>query len=516
MISSMKTLKKLAFEQPMNDLEVVQIENTKLREEVLLLKEQLAWLTRQIFGKKSEKVVELDSSSVMYLPGLEQYFLDDEGSVENSKKDNEDPKSRKKPVRDGKDAIKLPPDLPVKTIVIDLPEEEKICKETGASLVKIGEDETYKLAYTPGSYFIKKFIRFKYAHPVKEEMGVLSSELPPTIFPKCRADDSLLAEILVKKFADHLPLYRISEILFRDGIGISRKLLSQWVVYCGNALTPLYNEMVKQVLLSGNIFVDESPINVQSKSSVKKGFMWVIVGGNEENPPYRIYDFREDRKHENIFDILKDYKGVFHSDKYGAYVSLSKKENIMWCPCWVHIRRYFFEAESGDPEFRAWVLRKIRYLYMLEKVAWNRSPEERIRIRQEKEIPIIDEIIEKVTNRSTKGNLLPKSKLSQAIHYFLGLVPCIKNYTTHAYARLDNNVAERAVRPLAIGRKNWLFFGSVDAGQCGAVIFSLIQTCRGLGINPQEYLEDIFRRLMDHNASKLYELLPDQWLLRQQ
>lgn len=419
-------------------------------------------------------------------------------------------------MRNNTDAIKLPENLPVKTTIIDLPEEEKVCRETGVSLVKIGEEETYKLAYTPGSYFIKKIIRLKYAHPMQEEKGVFCPELPPTIFPKCRADDSLLAEILVKKFADHLPLYRISEILFRDKLGISRKLLSQWVVHCGNALTPLYDEMVKRVLLSGNIFVDESPINVQVKSSVKKGFMWVVVGGNEANPPYRIYDFREDRKHENIFEILKDYKGVFHSDKYGAYVSMSQKGQMIWCPCWVHIRRYFFEAESGDPEFRAWVLRKIRYLYMLEKVAWNRSLEERIKIRLEKEVPIIDEIIEKIRDRDSVGNLLPKSKLSQAIRYFLGLVSHVKNYINHPYARLDNNVAERAVRPLTIGRKNWLFFGSVDAGQCGAVVFSLIQTCRGLGINPQEYLEDIFRRLLDHNASKLHELLPDQWLLRRQ
>jgi transposase len=510
----MKTLEKTAFEQPV-DLSALQLENCKLKEEVVLLKEQLAWLTRQVFGKKSEKIIERNASE-MYLPGLEQYFLDDEGSIEGDKKSNKEPTSRRKPVRNGKDAIKLPPDLPIKTVVLDLSEEEKICKETGALLVKIGEEETYKLAYTPGSYFIKKFVRFKYAHPTQEELGVLSSELPPTIFPKCRADDSLLAEILVRKFADHLPLYRISEILFRDGISISRKLLSQWVVHCGNALTPLYDEMVKQVLLSENIFIDESPINVQATSAVKKGYMWVIVGGQEANPPYRIYDFRENRKHDNIFEIIKNYKGVFHSDKYGAYEGLSKKQAMIWCPCWAHIRRYFFEAEAGDPEFRDWILRKIRYLYLFEKVAWHRSPKERLQIRQKKEVPIIDEIIQMVTKKSTQGNLLPKSKLSQAIRYFLGLVPYVKNYVTHAYARLDNNIAERAVRPLAIGRKNWLFFGSVDAGQCGAVIFSLIQTCRGLGINPQEYLEDVFRRLLDHNASKLHELLPDQWLLSRQ
>ena len=150
---------------------------------------------------------------------------------------------------------------------------------------------------------------------------------------------------------------------------------------------------------------------------------------------------------------------------------------------------------------------------MLEKIAWARSPEERLRIRQEKEAPIIEELIEKIKKRLTQGSLLPKSKFREALGYFCGLIPYLKNYTKHAFARLDNNVAERAIRPLAIGRKNWLFFGSEDGGEAGAILLSFVQTCRGLGINPREYLEDIFRRLMGHNAQKLEELLPDQWLL---
>ena len=148
---------------------------------------------------------------------------------------------------------------------------------------------------------------------------------------------------------------------------------------------------------------------------------------------------------------------------------------------------------------------------MLEKVAWARSPEERLQIRQEKEVPIIDELIEKIKARLIDGTILPKSKFREALGYFCGLIPYLKNYTKHAFARLDNNVAERAVRPLAIGRKNWLFFGSEDGGEAGAILLSLVQTCRGLGINPREYLEDVFRRLMGHNAQKLEELLPDRW-----
>lgn len=152
---------------------------------------------------------------------------------------------------------------------------------------------------------------------------------------------------------------------------------------------------------------------------------------------------------------------------------------------------------------------------MLERVAWARSPEERLRIRQEKELPIINELIENIKDRLLNGKLLPKSKLREAIGYFCGLIPYLKNYTGYAYARLDNNVAERAIRPLAIGRKNWLFFGSPDGGEAGAILFSLVQTCRGLGINPREYLEDIMRRIMSHSAHRLHELLPDQWLAHQ-
>ena len=318
---------------------------------------------------------------------------------------------------------------------------------------------------------------------------------------------------MVDKFANHLPLFRISEIMEREGIGISRKLLSQWTGHCGRALIPLYNEMLKRVLLSGNIFVDESPVNIQAKGGLKKGYMWVLVGGNESNPAYRVYSFAENRCHQHILDMLDTYEGDLHSDKYGAYVKLAKKNVIFWNPCWAHIRRYFFEVEFGDLEFCSWVLRRIRYLYMLERVAWNRSPEERIRIRKEKEVPIIDELIQKIKDRIVAGGYLPKSKFSKALNYFSGLIPYLKNYTRNAYSNIDNNNAERAIRPLAIGRKNWLFFGSLAAGQSAAIILSLVQTCRGLKINPREYLEDVFRRLLDHNSQKLHELLPDQWLL---
>jgi len=175
------------------------------------------------------------------------------------------------------------------------------------------------------------------------------------------------------------------------------------------------------------------------------------------------------------------------------------------------VRRKFFEAESGDPKFRKWVLRQIRYLFMFERVAWERSEEERLRIRREKKVPIINGLIKAVKEKLVEGKLLPKSKFRDALGYFCGLIPFLKNYTKDPWARLDNNVAERAVRPLAIGRKNWLFVGSPQGGESAATLLSLVQTCRALGGNPREYLEDILRRLMSHPFNKLEELLPDNW-----
>ena len=475
------------------------------------LEEQLAWFKRQIFGKRSERDVSNLNSQQLEFEGFEK--LD---AQKEEKKKKIESHERRKPNRNGQDKITLPSDLPVKTTIIDLPEEEKVCTETGQALVQIGVEITHKLAHEPGSYYIKEIIRPKYVTPKREEAGVRTAELPDSLLPKCRADESLLAEIITQKFADHLPLYRIAENLGRIGIKISRKLLSQWVVKCGMALKPLQEEMLREILESENIYIDETPVKLWELEKCKQAYMWVVVGGKSADPPYRVYEFKENRCHDHVLDILKDYRGGLHSDKYAAYQRLAERKIITWFPCWSHIRRKFFEAEAGDPSLRQWVLRKIRYLFMLERVAWARSPEERLRIRQEKEVPIIDELIAKIKSRLIDGKILPKSKLKEAMGYFCGLIPYLKNYTKNAFARIDNNVAERAVRPLAIGRKNWLFFGSPEGGEAGAILFSLVQTCRGLGINPREYLEDIMRRIMSHNSQKLYELLPDQWQKQRQ
>ena len=479
------------------------LKNAQLENKVAFLEAQVAWFRKYLFGKKSERIISQVNEEQLTFEGFEVGKPQEETQIIPTHE-------RKKPKCDGEDKITLPPDLPVERTVLDLPEREKICPETGEALVKIGEEVTHKLAFKPGSYFIKEIIRPKYAHPKKEEAGIFTAEMPSSIIPKCRADESFLAAVITQKFADHMPLYRISEMYERNGLRISRKLLSQWVVRVGLELEPLYNEMRRKIMEGETLFIDESPLKMQEKEKAKTVFMWVLAG----ETGYRLYDFRQSRCHENAFEILKNYKGVVHSDKYGAYEILAQKKEIIWSPCFAHIRRQFFEAQT-DPPFRDWVLRKIRYLFMLERVAWNRSPGERLKIRQEKEVPIIDELIERIKSRLMEGKDVPKSSLRKALGYFCGLIPYLKNYANYASARLDNNIAERAVRPLAIGRKNWMFVGSPNGGKSAAVLLSLVQTCRNLRIDPQEYLEDAMRRIMDHSSQKLDELLPDRWLLAQ-
>jgi transposase len=484
-----------------------------LQAQVTLLTEQLGWLKKQIFGVRSERIVADLGQQALPFAIAEVAAGPPVEVIEEVRY------QRRKAVKNrGKDTISYPDDLPVERKILDVPEQEKVCSQTGEPLVCIGEEVTRKLARKAEQFFILELVRPKYASRKNPDQGVLTAALPDSIIDRCPADESLLASVLIAKFADHLPLYRQAQILRRSDIQISRQTLSKWVLSLGFGLAPLYEAMKNRVLQSGSVFVDESPIDLQTpgKGPCKKAYMWVYVGGGGGDPPYRIFEFRTSRSHAHVEQTLKDYQGILHSDKYAAYEKLARREGIQWCPCMAHVRRKFVEAEGGDPELRKRILRKIRHLFMLERVAWSRSAEERLRIRQEIEKPVLESLTAIVKERILAGGLLPKSKFSQALHYYLDLAPHFTNYLHHPDARLDNNVAERAIRPLTIGRKNWMFVGSENGGKACATILSLIQTCRNLSINPQKYLEDVLRRIMSHPARRIEELLPDQWLAAQQ
>lgn len=484
-----------------------------LQAQVSLLGEQLAWLQKQLFGRRSERIVGAADSQTLTLDFGEQVPPPPPEVVEEIRY------QRRKPAKNrGADTLCYPENLPVKRVELDVAPQEKICPQTGEALVRIGEEVSRKLARKAEQFYIIEYVRPKYASRKNPDLGVRTAALPDAIIERCPADESLLAYVLSAKFADHLPLYRLVEILGRSQVRISRQTLSKWVLTLGAGLSPLYDAMKARVLDSGVIFADESPIRLQvkGKGRCQQAYMWVYAGGGGGDPPYRFFEFRSNRSHAHPEQTLRHFQGVLHSDKYGAYEKLAKREGIQWCPCMAHVRRKFIEAETGDPELRRHILRKIRHLFLLERVAWKRSAQERLRIRRELEKPILEELTRRVKERLFAGGILPKSKFHQALNYYMGLAPHFDNYLHHPEARLDNNVAERAIRPLTIGRKNWLFVGSEDGGQASATLLSLVQTCRNLGINPQAYLEDVLRRIMGHPAKRIQELLPDQWLAAKQ
>ena len=474
-------------------------EKGALQSQLLQANAQLEWLKRQLFGQKSEKIIPQEDKQQLLLEGfdLEETTPQKETPIKGHTRTKD---------KNKKDPITLPDNLPIEKEIHDLPEEEKLCPDTKKTLEKIGEEISSKLAYKPGSYYIKQIIRPKYATPTG---SIQTAPLPETLLERCKADESLLSHIIVSKYCDHLPLYRQSEILKRGGIKISRQTLCKWVMRTGKALKPLYEELQNQIISTQNIFIDETPVPLQAPKKVKQTYMWTIVGGQGSNPPYRIYHYRANRKHENAEELLKNYQGIFHSDKYGCYEKLAQEKKFTWCPCYSHIRRKFFEAEGA--EFRETILQKIHDLFAYEDIAWKGSPEDRLRIRQEKEIPLIDELIALCSEKIKDPRLLPKSKLREALGYLLSLRPYLKNYTNHAEAHISNNVAERAIRPLALGRKNWLFIGSGEGGEVAAILLSLVQSCKASGVNPEAYLTDVMKRIMSHSAQKLYELLPNEW-----
>lgn len=500
-------------QQQARTIETLEAQVALQKEQLALLQEQLSWLKKQLFGAKSERIVaDLGQQSLPFAEA-ETAAAPVVAAPEEIRYQR-----RKSAGNRGNDTISYPDDLPVERRLLDLPEEEKVCARTGEPLVRIGEEITRKLARKAEQFFVIEYVRPKYAFRKDPDQGILTAALPDSVIARCPADESLLASILTAKYADHLPLYRQAQMLRRSDVHISRQTLSKWVLSLGVGLAPLYEAMKARILASGVIFVDESPVSLQSQSKgpCKKAYMWVYAGGGGGDPPYRFFEFRTSRSHAHVEQTLQEYQGVLHSDKYAAYEKLARREEIQWCPCMAHARRKFVEAEGGDPQLRRRILRKIRHLFMLERVAWSRNPEERLRIRREIEKPVLESLKSLVKERILAGGLLPKSKFSQALHYFLDLSPHFENYLNHPEARLDNNVSERAIRPLTIGRKNWLFVGSEDGGQAAATILSLIQTCRNLDINPQEYLEDVLRRIMSHPAKRIDELLPDRWLASRQ
>lgn len=485
------------------------------------LKEEIARLTlivekfkKMLFGRKSERQVGNDPAQLQLdalLAEIEQL----NGKVAANKEAAELVKRRAtmaaKPRRNLEGMI--PDDLRRVEVVHDIPEEDKVDLVSGEPMKKIGEDRVEKLAWQPGECFVKVHVYPKYAALANPAQGVARASAPDFAIPGGSYDETFLAMIVTEKLARHVPLYRTEELLRTMGIEVGRQTLSRLYIAASNVLRPLM-PLFKDLLFSdGVIFTDDTPVDLQVKGTSKltQGRMWVytaIIDGQ----PVRYYEFTPDRSKKRPLEFLAGYRGYIHADACKSYDDLFKWDGVYECACWMHIRRKFFEASDGPPELRNFFLENIRQLYHWERIASRFSPQTILAVRQKHIAPLIEAMRERARQALVEDLVLPKSAIAGAIGYLLNLGAAVTTFLRDARLKPDNGESERALRPLAIGRKNWLFVGSQGGGDATGILLSLVQTCRAIGADPYEYLADVLARIQGHPAKRLAELLPHNWL----
>lgn len=477
---------------------------------VQALQHQVEQLSRRLYGPKSEK----------YHPG--QLLLDELLIAGIEQPVPPPPAPPAVPVRahtrevEGHGREELPSHLERVEILIDVPDEEKVCPETGRPLVRISEERTEKLAYEKERLYVKVFVRPKYASPVKANgnsvSGILIAGLPPFAIAKCKADTSLLAHVAVSKYVDHQPLYRQEQIFRRESIAISRRTLDGWLMQvAAESLEPVYEALKADLLGREVIFTDDTPVRLQVKGNgkTKQARMWAYRGST--GPPVVVFDFSVDRSKERPLQFLAEYCGWVHADAYSGYDELFSREGIIEVGCWVHARRGFDESMGSSPGEATEMLALIRRLYQVESAARDLSDEDRATMRTEQAGPVVRQIFTRA--EQMLAGALPKSPLGQALTYLLNQRTALQRYLTDGRLRPDNNLAENVIRPLALGRKNWMFCGSERGGRAAAIYFSVFQTCLLNDVNPQAWLQDVLDRILLHPRARIHELLPHKWKL---
>ena len=399
--------------------------------------------------------------------------------------------------------------LPHIRIPHDLPEAEKTCSCCGGPKTRIGEDESRELDFIPARLEVKVHVLPKYACP-KCRDGVASPPVPPKPIPGGIAGAGLVSFVVVSKFADHLPLYRLEDILTRHGVFLSRSTLCDWVRNAAVLLEPLA-ELQKTLVLQSPIFwTDDTPVTVLGGKQLgsSKGRFWVYIGDAEH--PYSVYDFTMSRARDGPAAFLKDYRGFLQADAYGGYdgIFLGSDGGIVEVACWAHARRKFFDARSNAPREANQVLEWIRQLYDIEDRARDFTPAERQVLRQQESVPILDRIENYLDELSQR--ILPKSALGKAMTYARNQWAALRRYVSDGRLTIDNNVSERTLRLQAIGRKNWEFLGSAEAGPRAAVLFTILAGAKRHRLEPWAYLRDVVLQL-SAGETDLESLLPDRW-----
>lgn len=396
----------------------------------------------------------------------------------------------------------LPEDLPRIDFIIEPQEDVSAC-------VKIGEEITEELDYMPGYFFVRRFIRPKYARP--EQAGVAIAPVPMRVIPKGIPGPMLVAYILVCKFVDHLPLYRQLEIFKRSGIQISGATMNGWVTQAIQLLSVLYSR-IRDELLSGNyLMADETTIKVLDQDKVGAthlGYYWAYMDPVKRTA---LFIYEKGRAGAYVRAHLSEFQGYLQTDAYVAYGSVPKAgQSVCLLGCWAHVRRKFVDALDTEQEAAQWFIEQIQRLYAIERFCslMDLSAQERLDMRQYAG-PILEGIKDRML--TIQSGLTPKSVLNNAIRYALNQWDQLMVYTTDGMLEIDNNLVENSIRPIALGRKNYLFAGNHEAAQRSAIIYSIMASCKALQINPLAYLDDVLDKLPTRNVNNIDDLLPWNW-----
>lgn len=473
---------------------------------VAKLKHELGQFKRLVFGSRHERFTPTAPPEQLGL-GLDVALSDQPApTTPQTIQYTRTVKGDKKETASGQ-RMKLPADLPREEIVIEPDEDVADCKQ-------IGTEVTEELEYTPGKFFVRQYRRPKYAriNPEEGQAGVVIGKLPARFMEKGIAGPGLLAQILIDKYVDHLPLYRQTERFKRAGVNLPVSTVTDWVSHCCSELKVLYDAHRELVLSSGYLEGDETTIKVLDRNKKGKthlGYYWVYRAPLEN---LVLFDYQQGRGGERPQELLKDFQGYLQTDGYGAYDYLGKIEGITLVGCMSHARRKFYDARDNDRDRAEWALTRMQELYAVERQAKeeNLTHQQRYELRQLESVPILEKLKEWM-EQQYGGAALPASTIGQAIAYSLKRWEKLCLYTTDGKLQIDNNLVENSIRPIAIGRKNYLFAGSHNAAQRAAMIYSLLGTCKINNVNPYDWLRDVFERIPTHTINKLHELLPHSW-----
>jgi transposase len=390
----------------------------------------------------------------------------------------------------------------------DLSEADKQCSGCGRPKDCIGQDESKVLEYVPAKLEVHVYVRPKYACRYCKD-GVASTPPPERPIARGIAGPGLIAQIVVAKFGDHLPLYRQEDFFTRHGLHIPRSTLCDWVQAAAELLRPLYERQKELLLQSPVLWTDDTPVTVLTggKEGSRQGRFWTYIG---EQHPYSVYDFTESRARDGPATFLTGFRGYLHADAYGGYdhIFLGSNDSIREVACWAHARRKFFEAIHSSPRDAHQLLEWIRQLYDIEARARELSADARRTLRAAEAEPVLDRIEAYLVQLERRT--LPKSVLAKAVSYAQNQWKALRRYTEDGRLSIDNNVSERTLRHQAVGRKNWLFVGSVQAGPRAAVLYTILAGAKRHRIEPWAYLRELLLRLHDDD-SRLDEMLPDMW-----